>query len=199
VSRALTALQALLPRGRAWTRAVGTRLTSLLEAIACEFDRLEARAADLLRESVPSDADERLPDWEAITDAARCVSGASLVARRGAVIARLNPETPTEAALIRAIEGMGYASPDLDYFQAFQVGRSTVGDPLTNDEWQHAVQITVSSISAEDDAALECVVFDLLHLHIIPFFIYGTPAGFALVTEGGDHLITEGGDRLVTE
>lgn len=199
MSRPLTALQALLPRGPAWTRALGTRLTNLLEAIACEFERIEARAADLLRESVPTDATELLPDWEAITDATRCVTGASLAARRGAVVARLNPETPTEAVLVQAIEGMGYVTPDLVYVQPFQVGRSTVGDALSNDEWQHSVQITVSSISPEDDAALECVVHDLLHLHILAFFIYGTPAGFALVAESGDSLVTEGGDRLVTE
>lgn len=197
MSRSLSTLLALLPRGRAWTRALGTRLVDLHEAIAAEFDRVEARVADFLREITPSSSSELLPEWEEITDATRCVQGASLEARREGVISRLVGEAPTEALTVETIEAMGYASPELTSWLPFQVGRSAAGDALTNDEWQHSLGIGVDTKTPEDDAALVCVVDDLQHLHVK--IVWEFTAVGALLTEDGDVLLTEDGEELHAE
>lgn len=197
MSRSLATLKALLPPGRAWTRAVGTVLHKLLEAIAQEFDRLEARANDLLREAVPTGADELLPEWEAITDATRCVEGASIEARRAGVVSRLLSGTPTEALTVSTIEGMGYPTPTITYWSPFVVGGSEVGDALSNDEWQHAIGIATVTRTPEDDAALRCVVDDLQHLHVI--VVWNLEGAGSLLTEDGFELLTEDGLALLAE
>lgn len=57
---------ALLPRGVAWPKSPDSRLGKLLDALTREFDRVEARAADLLRESNPATTSELLAEWDAI-------------------------------------------------------------------------------------------------------------------------------------
>lgn len=56
---------ALLPPGRLWRLVGESFLASLMLGCADEFARLDARAQDLLDESVPTDADELLPEYEA--------------------------------------------------------------------------------------------------------------------------------------
>lgn len=196
MSRSLEALKALLPPGRAWTRAVGTTLHRVLEAIAQEFDRLEGRAADLVREAVPSGADELLPEWEDLTQSTRCVEGASLDARRAAVGARLVGESPSYPRIESVIESMGY-SPLFEAWAPFVAGGSAAGDALTNDEWQHSIGITVSTRTPEDDAALRCIVDDELHLHVLAVWTF--ESGGSLLTEGGAELLTESGLALEAE
>jgi uncharacterized protein YmfQ (DUF2313 family) len=58
------ALQALLPRGPAWSRALEAVLTLLLWALAEEFARVDGRAGTLRRQIDPRTADELLPEWE---------------------------------------------------------------------------------------------------------------------------------------
>ncbi len=196
MSRSLATLKALLPKGRAWTRAVGTVLHGYLEAIAQEFDRLETRAADLVREAVPSGADELLEDWERVTGANECTEGASIEARRAGVAARLSGGVPTYPRLEEVVESLGY-EPTLEHWAPCTCGTSAVGDALTNDEWQHAVGIEVFTHTPEDDAALRCVVDDELHLHVIPvwtFTAFGT-----LLTEDGLELLTEDGVPIEAE
>lgn len=57
-------LAALLPPGRLWRLIGGGVLQKVLTACADELARVDARAMDLLRESVPTEADELLPDYE---------------------------------------------------------------------------------------------------------------------------------------
>lgn len=58
-----SAMRSLLPPGRVW-RWVGGLLTPLLDAMAQEFARVDARAMDLINESLPSSATEMLPEYE---------------------------------------------------------------------------------------------------------------------------------------
>lgn len=59
-------LRALLPQGRAWNRSPDSMLGRLLDGIAQEFARIDARADDLLDEADPRTALELLPDWERV-------------------------------------------------------------------------------------------------------------------------------------
>jgi hypothetical protein len=62
---ALRDLIGLLPRGAAWNTSPDSYLGRLLTGLAAEFDRVEARAADLQREAFPLTADELLREWDA--------------------------------------------------------------------------------------------------------------------------------------
>lgn len=141
----------------------------LLEALSQEFERVAGRAEDVLDEAAPDRADDMLPDWERITRATACSDGGSIEVRRAAVIERLRGRVPSYPALAEVITDMGY-TPAFTAWAPFVAGRSTAGDPLTNDEWQHTVGIWHEVGAEADDAALECTVEDLMHLHVLPIF-----------------------------
>lgn len=61
-----TALQALLPRGAAWTRSPEAVLMRVLAACAEEPERVDERADDLLDEADPRATLELLSDWERV-------------------------------------------------------------------------------------------------------------------------------------
>lgn len=62
----LTALQALLPPGRALVSEPGAVLTRLLEAMAARLLSLQLALVDLQRQMDPRVATDLLPDWEAL-------------------------------------------------------------------------------------------------------------------------------------
>lgn len=90
-SQYLSQIQALLPRGAAWTREPGATLTQLLAAVAEEFARIDVRADALLDEADPRTAYELLPDWErALGLPDECVAAEqTLQSRRAAVVSRI--------------------------------------------------------------------------------------------------------------
>lgn len=86
-------LSKLLPSGRAWPRALGSRLERLLAGLGEELARADERVRTLLRESDPRTATELLPEWERSVGLPDPCSGPieGLAGRRGAVVARLLP------------------------------------------------------------------------------------------------------------
>lgn len=60
----LQQLQGYLPPGQAWTRARSADLTKVLNIIAAELARVDARVQDLFDEADPRTTDEMLTDWE---------------------------------------------------------------------------------------------------------------------------------------
>lgn len=87
----LAMLQALLPRGLAWTRAPGAVLTRLLHASADELARLDAAVRLLLDEINPERTMDGLEDWERVLGLPdTCVpTGATMQERRAAVLTKL--------------------------------------------------------------------------------------------------------------
>lgn len=59
-------LRSLLPSGPAWDPERVPELEEVLEGIAQELARLDARAADLLHEMDPAGVSELVPDWERV-------------------------------------------------------------------------------------------------------------------------------------
>lgn len=57
-------MAALLPPGKLWRLDADSYLSKLLDGAADELGRLDERADDLLRESIPTDALELLPEYE---------------------------------------------------------------------------------------------------------------------------------------
>jgi uncharacterized protein YmfQ (DUF2313 family) len=77
-------LWSLLPPSRLW-RFVGGVLSAVFAGCAQELARLDARAQDLIRESVPSEAVELLPEYERDLDLA---AAATIAERQASVVAR---------------------------------------------------------------------------------------------------------------
>lgn len=125
----------LLPPGRLWDILNQPTLSALIGSLAPEFARVDDRVADLLREADPRQCDETLEDWERVLGLPdSCTAAdATVEERRQAVVQKY-----TEVGGISGnyyeflINQLGYPAV-VTKWREFQVGRSVVGDPLTND------------------------------------------------------------------
>lgn len=91
----LAMLQALLPRGLAWSRAPEANLTKALAASAEELARLDLAARLLPEEVNPASTVNALGDWERVLglpDTCLPPAGASPQERREAVLAKLRDQ-----------------------------------------------------------------------------------------------------------
>lgn len=88
----LAMLRNLLPRGLAWTRAPGARLTRVLHGTAGELASVDASAHLLLDEVNPLYTLAALEDWERVLGLPdTCLpAGSALQERRDAVLVKLN-------------------------------------------------------------------------------------------------------------
>lgn len=146
----LSALQALLPRGRAWPRQPDAILTALLSGFARSFNRSNASANDLLVQSFPATADEMLPDWEATLGlpAAYGVAPSTLGGRQAAVVAALTDTGGQSAAYFVALAATLGFSISIDYpFAPYRVTRP-VNAPIASDEWAHVWRVNASAAIA---------------------------------------------------
>ena len=87
----LAALLKLLPRGRVWTKAVGSGIAATLTGIATSLQRLDALALFLLQVAFPSTAVGMLPEWESTLGLPDPCAGPSptIQERQRQVVARL--------------------------------------------------------------------------------------------------------------
>lgn len=127
-------LQALLPPGDAWPRAVDATLTKLLDAIAEELARIDSRALNAVDESDGRMALELLADWERVCglpDSCSASMAITLQDRRGAVIAKLTAlGGASRAYFIALAASMGYTI-EIDEFRPFIAGLNRCGDILS--------------------------------------------------------------------
>jgi uncharacterized protein YmfQ (DUF2313 family) len=186
----LTAMQALLPRGRVWPRDADTVQTQVLSGLAPCYERQTARANYLLIDSFPSTTYELLPEWEATLGLPDPCAGVAptIQQRRNQVIARL---TNVGGASIQYIVGfaasLGY-SISIAQFAPARVGQSRVGQPLCGPAWAFAWQINAplntivrsrvgaaavgEPLAAWGNAVLECEIRAVMPAHTIPIFSY---------------------------
>lgn len=126
----LAQLLALLPPGPAWDAEAVPELVKVLEALAQEFARVDARADSLLGEMVPSGVRELLPDWERVLGLPDPCLGAeggfaerrAEVVRRFGEVGRQDPQYFVEIA-----RRLGYIDAWVEEFKAPRFGRSTFG------------------------------------------------------------------------
>lgn len=81
----------LMPRGRAWPADPDSKLRALLDGLAGELARVDARSDDVIREVLPLTTHELLPDWERVLGLPdSCSAIAETVdERRAVLLARL--------------------------------------------------------------------------------------------------------------
>lgn len=128
-------IQDLLPRGHLWEVLSQPKLKALLESMAVELARVDDRGQDALLEVDPRTTTELISDWERLVGLPdECTPiGATLEERRQLVLRKYTSVGGLSAAYYEFLtEQLGYPSVVTDWRQ-FQVGRSRVGERLTND------------------------------------------------------------------
>jgi uncharacterized protein YmfQ (DUF2313 family) len=136
----LSALQAMLPPGRAFTRHPDAMLTKLLTAFASMFLAAQLKFDALMREADPRRATTMLPDWErtlGLPD--RCTpAGQQLVDRQRAAFQRLTEEGGQSAPyFIDLAEKLGEPDVTITRFSQFTCNSScndalySLGDKFT--------------------------------------------------------------------
>lgn len=193
VRRYLHTLLRLIPPGLAWRAQHATMIRAALAAIADELERVDARAAALMRELDPRQTAELLLEWERELGLPDCCTPASQTQaeRRAAVIQKLLTEGGQSATFYIALARvLGYEARVIEY-RPFQAGRSVAGDAITNGPWVFRWLLAVSDavpvrpFKAGQGAAgdplrtwgnerLECVITAARPAHTVVGFAYGT-------------------------
>ena len=183
-------LQALLPHGAAWPRDADATLTALLDAMAQELARIDARAVDLMVEADPRRAIELLPEWESETGLPdSCLTTTqTLQGRRDNVVGKLaHRGGQSRQYFIDLAAKLGFDVTITEY-RPFRVGQATAGDALSNGDWifvwtVNAPQTTIRPFAVGQSAVgealrswgnepLECAVSREAPAHTILHFAY---------------------------
>jgi uncharacterized protein YmfQ (DUF2313 family) len=124
-------LQALLPRGLAWTRALGALLARTLHATADELARVDAYARLLPDEVNPASTWGALEDWERVLGLPdECLpSGPTIAERREAVLAKLRDTGRQDLAYWYELAAtLGWTVTICEHWP-FECGIHLCGDP----------------------------------------------------------------------
>lgn len=148
----LAALQALMPRGRAWPRDPDALQTALLASLTPTYTRNGARAAALLVDAFPVAPVELLPEWEASLGLPDPCLGVpvpplGVPARQAQVAARFIAGGGQSIAFFETYAlTLGYAIT-ITEFAPFRVGRSRVGTPLYGTDWWFTWQVNAPTFT----------------------------------------------------
>ncbi len=190
----------LLPPGFAWTQNANTNLGRLLQGFADELCRIEERAKTIVNvEAFPTTATELLSEWESFLGlpGACDTLAPALEQRRADVVSKLvNRVGQSPAYFLELAASLGFQVSQLIEYRAFEVGRSVVGDLLSNEDWVFTWTVQASSLSpaffsagssgagdalvAADNSRLTCVFEQLKPAHTtVTFSFTDTYVGYA--------------------
>lgn len=186
----LSALQSLMPRGRAWPRSADAVQTKVLGGLTPVYERQTARAQQLLADALPLTTFELLPEWEqtlglpnACDDAVPTVQG-----RRAQVVARFTALGGQSVGYMQSVAWrLGY-SITISQFVPARAGNLRAGLPLCGNAFAHAWQVNVprdtsiafvagastagEPLSVIGNAVLECELQRVAPAHTTVFFNY---------------------------
>lgn len=187
----LSQLQALLPRGMAWSRSLTSNLTALLQAWADEFFRIDVRCDELINEADPRSTTELLLDWERVAGLPDvCVTiDQSIEQRRAALVSKLTMiGGQSRAYFIALAQSMGYPGATIDEFSMMTCNddcNDSVYDPAAQFAWRLNLPAStggifnmtcasdcVSSLRSWGDQAVECRVNHYKPAHTSVIFAY---------------------------
>jgi uncharacterized protein YmfQ (DUF2313 family) len=138
-----SALQALLPRGRAWPRDQDAIQTQALAGLSRIYEKTSSDAIRLLADAFPGTAYALLPEWESALGLPDPNVGLlpTIAQRRGQVLARFaGVGGQSIAYMINFAANLGYTI-SITQFAPARVGHARVGQPLRGTPWAHAWQV----------------------------------------------------------
>jgi uncharacterized protein YmfQ (DUF2313 family) len=146
----LGAMQALMPRGRIWSRDAATVQTKVLAGLTASYETQNARANNLLVDGFPKTSNELLPEWEASLGLPSAAAGPAptLLARQTLVVARFIgaggisiPCFTQYAALLGFPVAIKGHAP-------FRCGQSRCGQALGGPEQMYAVTMSTPAATS---------------------------------------------------
>lgn len=186
----LSALQALLPRGRVWPREPAAAQTQALSGLTPVYERSNARANQLLVDAFPATTYELLPEWEAALGLPDpCVGpGPTLQVRRAQVVARFAGSGGQSVAyMISYALNLGYAIT-ITQFAPARAGQLRAGQQCGDNAWAHAWRVNAvlnasyafraglsaagEPLSIIGNTVLECELKQIAAAHTTVFFKY---------------------------
>ena len=157
----LEMLQGLLPRGLAWTRAIGSNLHGTLFASAEELARIDGMTHLLISEANPLSTINGLEDWERVLglpDACN-PAGSTIQERRDAVIAKLRDIGRQDLAYwYELADTLGFAV-SIEEHWPFVCGWHQCGDPqggwteesgMSIEQWEQQVGYPIGRLGPEE-------------------------------------------------
>jgi len=166
------ALYALLPSGPIWPSQAGEQPVwdDLIDSIAPEFQRVDARGEDLIQEAIPQAdgstyPDELLEDWERVAglpEPCTTVIGTE-TNRRQALIAKLRgPGSPTAAKFLEILAGYGITGDIVQGYYTIDSIDRTTGGSKTPPLWVFAATGSVTyNDGVGPDGATDADLLDL--------------------------------------
>ncbi|MGK3117430.1 DUF2313 domain-containing protein [Pseudomonas corrugata] len=123
-------LRSLLPSGPAWDPERVPELEEVLEGIAQELARLDARAGDLLHEMDPAGVSELVPDWERVMNLPDpCLGATPLYDDRKLAVRRRLLAVGSQAAayFVTIARSQGYPNANVTEHRVPRMGLSRFG------------------------------------------------------------------------
>jgi uncharacterized protein YmfQ (DUF2313 family) len=161
------ALLALLPTGEAWVSEPDGELAKLMLALGEEFARIDARAVQLLAESVPSGADDLLEEWEADYGLPDSCSASSQTEeeRKLALVQKYRLYgSQSRVFLIEMAAVLGIDITITEYHH--RVFGDPFGEPWVGQGWNFVIQVNIEGAPAPElQERLECVFSKIVHAH----------------------------------
>lgn len=153
-------LRGLLPQGDAWRAEPGSALGNLLDALAEECARVDARGLALIEESDPRTTTELIAEWEkSVGLPGRCAQPLTLAGRRAALVAKITSNAAPTEARAQFMAGLaGYEIVITKYWDPYTCV-SYCNALFYSDAW-HAVW-DVTTESGAEDALLRCLLEDM--------------------------------------
>lgn len=133
----LTALQNLMPRGRAWPRDATAIMAQAMSGFAPTWARHTARDNYLLVDAFPATAVELLPEWEAALGLPDPCAGEAptLQGRQAQVVARFAGSGGQSVPyFIGYANTLGY-TVTITEFTPFRMGQQRMGSQLGSQDW----------------------------------------------------------------
>lgn len=191
-------MRSLFPRGWAWIRIndSDSNLRALSDSLGVEPCRIEERAIEFVDEVFPDTSCEMLPDWERLLglpdDCESEPQNLTKNQRRERVIQVLTMIGAQNIAFYKQLVSNFGLDPDeisIEDVEDFRVGRSRVGDRLTNGDWRFAFIIRAPATAAfrfrsgvnrvgerlqdASNETLECLINKHKPAHTIAIFTFG--------------------------
>jgi uncharacterized protein YmfQ (DUF2313 family) len=182
-------LAKLLPRGLLWAETASNKVGSLIDAMATEMARIDARSDDMLNEADPRTTFELLPDWERNYGLPENCSleAQNLQERIESLVAKVNFEGSLSIPFfIELAASIGFEIT-ITEFDVFTVD-SDVDQPLNGIEWRYTWQVnapeeTITYFTVDSDVdmplakwgnqLLECTFNRTKPAHTTILFAYG--------------------------
>jgi len=184
-------LQALLPPGPAWASDEASPITQLLDGLAPELARIDARVLQVVEEADPRTVAALFADWERVAGlpdacAAAFGGGQTDAQRRAALLGRITTLGGQSAAYFTGVaNALGFAITITEFREHSVI--DDVDAPFFAAEWPHVwrvnsalstvLELTVDStvddpLAAWGNELLECVMNRLTPAQSTVFFSY---------------------------